>query len=171
MVAYSSIKTRRLIKRSSEIENFIFFYKNRVFGGSFDNFSIIFPKLFCPISPKIMNKKAKKIIKRSSQIANFIFFYKNHEFGGSFDNFSKKISNFYNEFIKSSSEVPICVFVDAIFNFLEDHFISLRDFLICISSKKTSKIAAFIVRRFKKNEWCEHKRAVRKKRAFCDASR
>ena len=85
--------------------------------------------------------------------------------------FSKKISDFYNEFIKSSSEVPFCVFVDAIFNFLEDHFISLRDFLICISSKKTSKIAAFIVRRFKKNEWCEHKRAVRKKRAFCDASR
>jgi hypothetical protein len=33
-----SRKSRKIIKRSSKIANSIFFYENRVFGGSFDNF-------------------------------------------------------------------------------------------------------------------------------------
>ena len=142
---------RKLISRFSGIF-LLFFENNRNYSHPFRQTS------------------RRKIIKSSSKIVNFIFFYENREFGGSFGNFLEKISRISRKLVKSSSKIAFFVFDIAIFHFLGDLFISLRDFLFRTFSKKTSKIAAFIVRGVKKNEWCEHKRATRKKRAFCDAS-
>ena len=100
------------------------------------------------ISPKSIRKNTK----RSSEIENSIFFYKNRVFGGSFDNFLEKISIFSNKNIKTSSKIALFVFAIVIFHFSEDLFVRLRDFLFRGFPKKTSVFAAFIVRRFKKNE-------------------
>ena len=115
----------------------------RIFRGSFGNFFVGNRNYSHPFHQII----SIKITKRSSKIANFIFFYKIRKFGGSFGNFYKKISDFYNKFIKSSSKIPFCVFNIAIFHFTEDHFIFLRDFLFRIFPKKTSIFTAFFVRR------------------------
>ena len=80
--------------------------------------------------------KCRKIIKSSSKIANFIFFYEKREFGGSFGNFLEKISRSSNKLVKSSSKIAFFVFDNAIFHFLEDLFINLRDFIFSFFRKK-----------------------------------
>jgi hypothetical protein len=69
-----------------------------------------------------------------------------------------------------SSENKNWTFRGSFGNFL-NFFRHFFHFIFAHFLKKTSNFAAFIVRRFKKNEWCEHKRATQKKRVFCDASR
>ena len=124
------------------------------------------PKLFSPISPNIVDKKLSNHPPKS-QIS--YFFTKITISGDLFAFFEKNIQKFQinYEFIL---ENRIFCFRWRHISLFGGSFLHFWRFLIFTFPKKTSKIATFIVRRFKKNEWCEHKRAVRKKRAFCDAS-
>ena len=54
---------------------------------------------------------------------------------------------------------------------MEGRFISFRPLLFRNCFKKTSKNAAYVVRRYKKNERSLHKRAIQKKRAIWHANR
>ena len=76
-----------------------------------------------------------------------------------------------NENTKSSSKIAFFVFVIAIIHFMEGRFISFRPLLFRTCFKKTSKNAAYVVRRYKKNEQSLHKRAIQKKRAIWHANR
>ena len=66
--------------------------------------------------------------------------------------FLEKISIFPVHVTKTSSKIELFVFAIAIFHFSEDLFIRFYIFYFRSFPKKTSVFAAFIVRRFKKNE-------------------
>ena len=114
----------------------------RIFRGSFCFFFDHIRSYSHPFHQIVLIKNYQIIL----QNRKFHIFLRKSRICRIFLLFLKKISRISNQLLKSSSKNEFFVFDIAIFHFLEDHFIKLRDFLFRTFSKKTSNFTAFIVR-------------------------